>query len=121
MRTLEEIKAMPNLIVKMIGHDGGAGEIQYGRLKGSVIWSFGGGWDHVSVAPYKRGYTPTWGEMCRVKDIFFREDETVVQYHPAKTDYVNNVSNCLHLWRPQEVEMPTPPAIFVGLKGLKLR
>ncbi|MBR5818147.1 MAG: hypothetical protein IKY62_05825 [Clostridia bacterium] len=48
--------------------------------------------------------------------MFFREDETVVQYHPAKSEYVNNVPNCLHLWRPTGAEMPTPPAIMVGIK-----
>lgn len=34
------------------------------------------------------------------KDMFFKEDEIVVQYHPAKSEYVNNMPNCLHLWRP---------------------
>ena len=54
--------------------------------------------------------------MCILKDIFFNEDDTVVQYHPAKSEYVNNVPNCLHLWRPINDVMPTPPSIMVGLK-----
>lgn len=62
-------------------------------------------------------YTPTWEEMCRLKDMFFRDDEVVVQYHPAKSEYVNNMPNCLHLWRPIEQPMPTPPAIMVGIKA----
>jgi hypothetical protein len=45
--------------------------------------------------------------------MFFRDDEVVLQYHPRKEDYVNRLRNCLHLWRPQDVEMPTPPKIYV--------
>ena len=41
------------------------------------------------------------------------EDETVVQYHPPKSDYVNNHPYCLHLWRPHSQEIPRPPKIFV--------
>jgi len=39
----------------------------------------------------------------------------VVQYHPPKSDYVNNVDNCLHLFRPLNAEMPRPPKSMVGL------
>lgn len=48
--------------------------------------------------------------------MFFREDEVVIQYHPAKSEYVNNVPNCLHLWKSQKQDMPTPPFIMVGVK-----
>ncbi len=48
--------------------------------------------------------------------MFFNEDETVVEYHPAKSEYVNNIPNCLHLWRPLNEHMPTPPSIMVGVK-----
>ena len=116
MKSAEEIREAPYLMVRQIGSDGGSGEIMFGKLTGSVIWSNGGGWDHVSIAPYKRHYTPTWDDMCRLKDMFFREDEVVVQYHPAKTEYVNNVANCLHLWRPQVEALPVPPSFMVGLK-----
>ncbi len=44
------------------------------------------------------------------KDMFFKEDEIVVQYHPAKSEYVNNMPNCLHLWRPTNGALPTPPS-----------
>lgn len=117
MKTLEELKQTANLLIRIVGEDGGAGEIQYGHLKGSVIWSFGGGWEHVSVAPYRHSYTPSWEEMCRLKDMFFHEDEVVVQYHPAKSQYVNNMPNCLHLWRPINEAMPTPPSIMVGIRN----
>ena len=117
MKTLEKLKGTPNLLIARTGIDGGMGQIyQAGEPFCSVIWSFGGGWEHVSIAPYKRSHTPTWEEMCRVKDMFFNDDEIVVQYHPAKSDYVNNVSNCLHLWRPIDEKMPAPPTIMVGIK-----
>ena len=117
MRTLEELKATTGLLIMRTGADGGIGEIWQGsRAFGSVIWSFGGGWEHVSIAPYSRSRTPTWEEMCRLKDMFFRDDEVVVQYHPAKSEYVNNMPNCLHLWRPLNEIMPTPPSIMVGVR-----
>lgn len=73
------------------------------------------GWEHVSVsAP---GRTPTWAEMCFVKDLFWEETECVVQYHPPRADYVNNHPYCLHLWRNKRHEFQRPPAIMVGLKG----
>lgn len=56
---------------------------------------------------------PTWEEMCEIKRMFFQENETVVEYHPAKADYVNLHPLCLHLWRPTVMHMPKPPKIFV--------
>ena len=43
----------------------------------------------------------------------FNEDEVVMQLHPAKKEYVNIKNNCLHLWRPIGVEIPTPPRFMV--------
>lgn len=117
MKTFEELKQTPNLLIIRTGLDGGIGEtFKIGKRYGSVIWSFGGGWEHVSVCPYKHSHTPTWDEMCSLKDMFFRDDEVVVQYHPAKSEYVNNMPNCLHLWRPINEVLPTPPSIMVGVK-----
>lgn len=89
------------------------------RIKGNdyfVIASNGGGWEHVSVSCASR--IPSWEIMCEIKDMFFNEDEVVMQLHPAKKDYINNHPNCLHLWRPIEQTIPTPPSIMVGLKEL---
>ena len=71
-----------------------------------VIVSDGEGWDHVSVSTKNR--TPSWIEMCFIKDMFWSEDEIVIQYHPAKVDYVNIHEHCLHLWRPTQAELPLP-------------
>ena len=51
-----------------------------------------------------------------VKDIFWNKDEVVIQIHPAEADYVNNVPNCLHLWRCTYREMVLPPSVLVGLR-----
>ena len=80
-----------------------------------VIASNGGGWDHVSVSYHSqnRKSCPTWDEMCAIKDMFFEEEETVVQYHPPKSEYVNIHPYCLHLWRPNNQDIPRPPKKFV--------
>lgn len=73
-------------------------------------------WEHVSVSTPDR--CPTWEEMCIVKDLFWSEDELVVQFHPRKIDYVNCHPRTLHLWRPtrHKDKMPTPPTHLVGPK-----
>lgn len=76
-----------------------------------VIASWAGGWEHVSVSLKKR--CPTWEEMCMVKDIFFREDECVVEFHPPKKDYVDLMPTCLHMWKKVGQEYELPPKEFV--------
>lgn len=76
-----------------------------------VILSAEMGWDHVSVSRDDR--CPTWDEMCWIKDTFFKDAEVVMQLHPAKEHYVNYHPFCLHLWRPHDQPIPTPPIIFV--------
>lgn len=83
-----------------------------GNYKLGVIVSDGEGWDHVSVSLSNR--CPNWPEMCHIKSLFFRDDEVVVQYHPAKKDYVNFHPHCLHLWRWQGGEFPKPEMWMVG-------
>jgi hypothetical protein len=71
-------------------------------------------WDHVSVSCADR--CPTWDEMSYIKDIFFAPEETVVQFHPPKSEYVNYHPHTLHLWRPLLVKIPLPPKSMVGPK-----
>src|SRR5689334_15979573 len=52
------------------------------------------GWEHVCVTPENR--TPTWEEMCFAKDLFWNEEECVVQYHPARSQYVKAHEHRLH-------------------------
>lgn len=84
--------------------------IQGGIVLGVII-SDEGEWDHVSVSLPNR--TPTWEEMCWVKDLFFEPSEVVMQLHPAKSEYVNHHPNCLHLWRPHNKRIPLPPIEYV--------
>lgn len=86
------------------------------------IVSEGRGWDHVSVRaeePDGASRVPTWGEMCLIKELFWGPGESVVQYHPRKSQYVNNHPHVLHLWRPQEVELPEPPPSLLGIAGVQ--
>ena len=57
-----------------------------------------GGLEHVSISLCARRL-PTWEEMCFIKDIFWDDEEEVVQIHPRKSEYVN-MTEALHLWRP---------------------
>jgi hypothetical protein len=113
MEPIEEIKQDKRLVIQELGEDGGWA-IAY--LRGSktpvrIIFSWGGGWDHVSVSYPER--CCDWEEMCEVKDMFFRDDECAVQYHPPKSDYVNLHPYVLHLWRPQNERIPMPPKFMV--------
>ena len=76
------------------------------------------GWEHVSVSTRTR--CPTWLEMCLVKELFWKDDETVMQLHPPKADWINNHPFTLHLWRHRELEIPRPPGVLVGIQGLQL-
>ena len=88
------------------------------KLKGSliVIASDGEGWEHVSISHHARA--PTWDEMCFIKDMLWGEDDVVIQFHPAKKDYINNHPYCLHLWRPTAAQIPLPRSMMVGFKFL---
>lgn len=116
MRTLNEILKRPHLLVERSGEDGGQGRLYIDRRKPNksavVVWSNGGGWDHVSVSWSNR--CPSWEEMCIVKDIFFYPEETCIEYHPAESEYVNFHPYCLHIWRPQNAEIPKPFTWMIG-------
>lgn len=64
-------------------------------------------WDHVSVSLPNR--CPNWLEMCHVKNLFWQDNETVLQLHPPEADYVNFHPNTLHLWKPLHLAVPLPP------------
>jgi hypothetical protein len=86
-------------------------ELKHGQSV-RVIASDGAGWEHVSVS--RKDRTPTWDEMCQVKDMFWGPEDCVVQFHPPKSQYVNVHPNCLHLWRRVDSDFATPPMILVG-------
>lgn len=95
-----------------------------------AICSDGGGWEHVSVSIYdtakKRtsGITPSWEDICFIKNQFWGENEAVIQFHPPKELYVNNHNACLHLWRctikPPYDGFPLPHPFMVGIMGFEM-
>jgi len=93
----------------------------------NIVFFTGEGWEHLSVSIRKivsrvKGTAkqvdrcPTWVEMCFVKNFFWGPEETVVQFHPAMADYVNNHEYVLHQWKLAGANFPTPEPILVGLK-----
>lgn len=80
-----------------------------------TVASDGDGWEHVSVHAIRphRNRTPTWKEMAYIKQLFWDDDDVVVQIYPKQVDYVNCHPHTLHWWRPVGVELPTPPRMMV--------
>lgn len=93
----------------------GAFDFRYNGAWLIVLVSDGAGWEHVSVSLADR--PPTWEEMSYVKDLFWCEDEYVMQLHPPKRAHINCHPHCLHMWRPATEKIPTPPGWMVGPKG----
>lgn len=78
----------------------------------NIISSADYGWEHVSISVKNR--CPNWKEMSFVKCLFWDENETVVQFHPPKKDYINAHPFVLHLWKPTNEKIPMPPKWMVG-------
>lgn len=74
-------------------------------------------WEHVSVSirtpDGSATMMPTWDDMCLAKDTFWDANDTVIQFHPAKNQYVNRHPHVLHLWRAVNYRQPTPPKVLV--------
>lgn len=93
----------------------GAFEIPFESRDLAVVASAGMppyNWEHVSVSLENR--CPNWREMCFIKNLFWDDEDVVIQYHPKKSDYVNVHNYCLHLWRPTKEKLPIPPKELVG-------
>lgn len=110
MKNLYSLKA-PRLKAVELGDDGGIFKWRHNGKNFTIVASFGGGWDHVSVDA--SGLIPSWEDMAAIKDMFFEPEETVIEYHPAKSQYVNLAQDTLHLWRPQDEQIPVPPIWMV--------
>lgn len=106
----KELKARKDFKIIETYINGGMGVFLYGPYKRkTVIWSYDHGWDHVSFDG--KLTTPTWEDMCMIKDMSFEPNECVIQFHPSKEEYVNIRQHCLHLWKLQENDscyMPIP-------------
>ena len=78
--------------LKIVAHDGNEADYVADRISGPRF-------EHVSVSVLHENRCPTWEEMKLVKELFWTPDETVVQFHPAESEYVNDHPYTLHLWR----------------------
>ncbi|WP_295582224.1 hypothetical protein [uncultured Lamprocystis sp.] len=90
----------------------GAFLLRVGRDGLFAIASSEGGWEHVSVSHVDR--CPTWDEMAEVAALFWDPEDTVIQFRPPASDYVNCHPYCLHWWRPTHADLPRPPMWMVG-------
>jgi hypothetical protein len=91
---------------------------RFGQRQLAVLASDGLEWEHVSVHAFigkhvKSLFTPTWEEMCHVKELFWDLEDVVMQLHPARSQYKNLHPHVLHLWRPIGGTIPTPPRSLV--------
>ena len=113
IRIEEYRKSHPSLGWSKPGENWGYFKIPYRNFILTVVSSDGEGWEHVSVSLPNR--CPNWEEMSFIKDLFWSEDETVIQYHPRKQDYVNTCKTCLHLWRKIGTDdSELPPKRLIG-------
>ena len=113
MKTLEELKNTPHLVINgKLGPFPAEDEVYGGFVSwpdfmGSVVFGMneGGRMEHVSISSKKKHQLPTWPVMVRLKNMFFRPEEMVVQIHPAESRYFHglpDLPNVLHLWRPKD-------------------
>jgi hypothetical protein len=114
MRSIERLKKMANIRVggqKLIPNTTFMvyeGELDFGRhgFRGTVLWGYDEmGWEHVSFSHYDHESEPTWKDLCRIKELFWGNNVTVLQFLPAEKAYIHGVpgwkdSNVFHLWRP---------------------
>jgi len=107
VKSFDEIKSNPRLKNIVQVETSLAGTVYMDGWKGSFV--FGGdecGWEHLSVSPYNHKKMPSWEDLCKLKDMFWKDDEACIQIHPKKSEYVNIQKNCLHIWRNTKVELP---------------
>lgn len=101
MKKLNDIKGVmwvKNMVMDACGGKAGYVELPTG-VRAQVVAGWNeNGWEHVSIELCKRRL-PTWEEMCYIKDLFWDDEEEVVQIHPKKSEYVD-ITDALHLWRP---------------------
>jgi hypothetical protein len=99
MKSLEEIAKAPRVCVRELNNHGLAGTYTFTNgTAASLMVTHDGGCDHVSVSPFNHRKIPTWDMMCELKDLCFNPEEEACQIHPPKSEYVNVMPNCLHLW-----------------------
>lgn len=76
------------------------------------------GWEHVSCSPNKPR-CPYWDEMAFVKQLFWDEEDAVIQIHPPRSQHIDCHPYALHLWRKVGTNhfFEAPPSWMVGPPG----
>jgi hypothetical protein len=69
-------------------------------------------WEHVSVS--FSDHVPSWEDMQFVKEMFWDAEETVVQFHPRKSEYINHHPYVLHLWKRVGQNYSLPPKELIA-------
>jgi len=68
-------------------------------------------WEHVSVSLQT---VPETARDVLHQGFILDGEDVVIQYHREIASTSIWHENCLHLWRPVGVEIPTPPRELVG-------
>jgi hypothetical protein len=121
MKNLHALDAYRDTSKEVIDYFGGVGDGTCGYFhipspidgaKMKVLASSDMDWDHLSVSRTNR--CPNWIEMEHVKRLFFEDAETAMQLHVPTENHISVHPYCLHIWRPQKIDIPLPPSIMVA-------
>lgn len=110
MRTLEEIADNPRVTVSRMTDSELYGYIRlrksgkpldYTLIVSADQVSDNGKYhvEHASIACFDHSHIPSWEEMCEFKNIIWQDEEECYQIFPKKSQYVNIMQNCMHIWR----------------------
>lgn len=66
-------------------------------------------WEHAFLDLELLNRTPTWREMNVLKRFYWKHNETVIQIHPKRSEYVNFNKYRLHLWKQHNTNFKLPP------------
>lgn len=113
MRPLEEIADNPRVTVITMPDKGLTGYIRlrksgkprdYTLIIGADETSDSGRihLEHASIACFDHSHIPSWEEMCECKNIIWKDEEECYQVFPKKSQYVNLMKNCMHIWRDKD-------------------
>lgn len=69
-------------------------------------------WEHVMINLISQQRCPTYEEMCKLKENFWKQNEITLQVHPAKSEYVNFCEYALHLWRYKNISQNAENRLF---------
>ncbi|MDE6832794.1 MAG: hypothetical protein K2J39_00885 [Ruminococcus sp.] len=112
MKTIAEIKKTAGVVILDEGKNRICGWI-YARHRKRIFFTatWNDNWEQVYIS--RASNRPKWEELCETKEIFWNDDECVIQYIPSASMHTNEYNNCLYLWKPVGVKIPIPPKILI--------